>query len=162
MAMAETIYSLEQISDWQSELMDFAKTPRTRFSKKQAVVAMIDEIEAALLAHPYEQVAEKLKALGLDIAPGSLKQYVNAYRREHGTGSVTTAAKRSRKKVKKVKAETKSAKSTDGSGRSAVSVSAGRASQGVEVLEASNGATSRSRKTSDKAPSGFIEMPAEL
>ena len=144
MAMAETIYSLEQISDWQSELMDFAKTPRTRFSKKQAVVAMIDEIEAALEAHPYEQVAEKLKALGLDIAPGSLKQYVNAYRREHGTGSVATAAKRSRKKVKKVKAETKA---TDTTGRSAVPVATGKSSQGVEVLETSNGAASRSRKS---------------
>ena len=159
MAMAETIYSLEQISDWQSELMDFAKTPRTRFSKKQAVVAMIDEIEAALEAHPYEQVAEKLKALGLDIAPGSLKQYVNAYRREHGTSPVTTAAKRSRKKAKKKKAETKA---TDRTGRSAVPVAAGKASQGVEVLETSNGAASRSRKSLEKVPSGFIEMPAEL
>ena len=157
--MAETIYSLEQISDWQSELMDFAKTPRTRFSKKQAVETMIDEIEAALEAHPYEQVAEKLKALGLDIAPGSLKQYVNAYRREHGTGPLTTAAKRSRKKAKKKRLETKA---TDRTGRFAVPVAAGKSSQGVEVLETSNGAASRSRKSLEKVPSGFIEMPAEL
>ncbi|MBE9063187.1 hypothetical protein [cf. Phormidesmis sp. LEGE 11477] len=159
--MAETIYSLEQISGWQSELMDFAKTPRTRFSKKQAVVAMIDEIEAALEAHPYEQVAEKLKALGLDIAPGSLKQYVNAYRREHGTGSVTTAAKRSRKKAKQKKAEMKA---TEGAGRSAVSVSARRASQEGEVLETSNnsGVASRVRKVPEKAPDGFLEMAEDL
>ena len=159
MAMAETIYSLEQISDWQSELMDFAKTPRTRFSKKQAVVAMIDEIEAALEAHPYEQVAEKLKALGLDIAPGSLKQYVNAYRREHGTSPVPTAAKRSRKKAKKKKSETKA---TDRTGRSAVPMATGKASQDIEALETSNGAASRTRKIAEKVPSGFIEMPAEL
>ena len=82
--MTEEIYSKEQINDWQSQLKEFAKTPRTRFSKKQAVEVMIDEIEAALEAHPYEQVAEKLRAVGFDIAPGSLKQYVNAYRRERG------------------------------------------------------------------------------
>ena len=158
--MAETIYSLEQISDWQSELMDFAKTPRTRFSKKQAVVAMIDEIEAALEAHPYEQVAEKLKALGLDIAPGSLKQYVNAYRREHGTGPVPTAAKRSRKKAKQKKAETRV---TEGAGRSAVSVSAGGASRDGKVLETSNSSVaSRVRKAPDRAPDGFLEMAEDL
>ena len=157
--MVETVYSLEQISDWQSELKDFAKTPRTRFSKKQAVEAMIDEIEAALEAHPYDQVAEKLKALGLDIAPGSLKQYVNAYRREHGTGTVATATRCSRKKVKKNKS---AAKATDAKGRSAVPVAAQRSSQNVEGLETSNGVTSRTKKSLDKAPDGFIGMPDEL
>lgn len=157
--MAETVYSLEQINDWQSELKDFAKTPRTRFSKKQAVEALIDEIEAALEAHPYEQVAEKLKALGLDIAPGSLKQYVNAYRREHGTGPVKTGTKRSRKKVKKKKSGTKA---TDVADRSAVSVAAGEAGQDIEDLEPSNGTTSRTRKSFDKAPDGFLEMPEDL
>ena len=157
--MAETVYSLKQINDWQSQIKDFAKTPRTRFSKKQAVEAMIDEIEAALEAHPYDQVAEKLKALGLDIAPGSLKQYVNAYRREHGTGTVATATKRSKKKVQKNKS---AAKATDAKGRSAVPVAAKKFSQDVEGLENSNGAATRTRKSSDKAPSGFVEMPDEL
>ncbi|MBE9063454.1 hypothetical protein [cf. Phormidesmis sp. LEGE 11477] len=158
--MAETIYSLEQISDWQSALMDFAKTPRTRFSKKQAVVAMIDEIEAALEAHPYEQVAEKLKVLGLDIAPGSLKQYVNAYRREHGTGPVPTSAKRSRKKAKKKKPETKA---SNGVGRSAVSVAARRTSQDGEALETSNSSVaSRVRKAPDRTPDGFLEIAEDL
>lgn len=60
---------------------------------------MIDEIELALQTHPYEEVAEQLKGLGLDIAAGSLKQYVNAYRREHGTEVIAPAKKRSRKKA---------------------------------------------------------------
>ena len=157
--MVETVYSLEQINDWQSKLKDFAKTPRTRFSKKQAVEAMIDEIEAALEAHPYDQVAEKLKALGLDIAPGSLKQYVNAYRREHGTGTVATATKRSKKKVQKNKS---AAKATDAKGRSALPVAAKRSSQDVEGLENSNGVATRTKKSFDKVPSGFVEMPDEL
>ena len=84
--MPEPVYSLDQISQWQSQLKGFAKTPRTRFSKKQAVEALIVEIEEALQQHPFDEVAEKLKDWGLDIAAGSLKQYVNAYRREHGTG----------------------------------------------------------------------------
>lgn len=97
--MAETVYSLEQISAWQSHLKGFAKTPRTRFSKKQAVEMMIAEIEEALQTHPYEEVAEQLKGLGLDIAAGSLKQYVNAYRREHGFETPAPAKKRSRRKA---------------------------------------------------------------
>jgi hypothetical protein len=92
--MAEEIYSKEQINDWQTQLKDFAKTPRTRFSKKQAVYAMIDEVEAALESHPYDQVAEKLRESGFDIAAGSLKQYVNAYRREHGSTTKKSSSKR--------------------------------------------------------------------
>lgn len=119
--MAETVYSLEQISAWQSHLKGFAKTPRTRFSKKQAVEAMIDEIEEALKTHPYEEVAEQLKGWGLDIAAGSLKQYVNAYRREHGTEVTAPAKKRSRrtatskaKKTKQRSASQQTASQTDG------------------------------------------------
>ena len=52
--MAEEVYSLEQITDWKSHLKGFAKTPRTRFSKKQVVEAMIDEIEEA---HGWEVIA---------------------------------------------------------------------------------------------------------
>ena len=103
--MAEEIYSKKQINDWQTQLKDFAKTPRTRFSKKQAVYAMIDEVEAALESHPYDQVAEKLREGGFDIAAGSLKQYVNAYRREHGSTAKPSSSRRrstSRKGTKKV------------------------------------------------------------
>lgn len=55
---------------------------------------MIDEIEAALEDHPYEEVAQKLKALGLDISKGLLKQYVNVYRREHDTEPKETTHRR--------------------------------------------------------------------
>ena len=54
------------------------------------------------------RVAEKLKDWGLDIAAGSLKQYVNAYRREHGTGSDNATAKRSGGKPKKSTAKSSS------------------------------------------------------
>ena len=99
--MPETIYSLEQINDWQSKLAVLAEKPRTRFSKKQAVEAMIEQIELALESHPYDEVASSLKQWGLDIAAGSLKQYVNAYRREHLSEVSASARKGSGGKGKK-------------------------------------------------------------
>ena len=100
--MSETVYSITQIEDWHSKLHDFAKTPRTRFSKQQAVVALIDGIEEALQLHPYAEVAEKLQEWGLDITPGSLKQYVNGFRRaqagEHSSSSSSTRRKAAAKK----------------------------------------------------------------
>ena len=98
--MADTVYSRQQVEDWQAQLQDFAKTPRTRFSKKQAVEALIEDIEAALEAHPYDEVAEKLRDWGLDIAAGSLKQYVNAYRKAHNDNAADSSHKRSGKKKK--------------------------------------------------------------
>lgn len=98
---AEKTYSLKDVDDWQSKLKDFARTPRTRFSKKQVIEALIEEIEEALEAHPYEQVAERLKDWGLDIAAGSLRQYVSAYRREHSNETTETTQKRTHSKNKK-------------------------------------------------------------
>ena len=81
--MAEIAYSREQINDWQSGLKDLAKTPRTQFTKQQAVEVMMSEIEEALENHSYAEVSETLRDSGLDISEGLLKQYVNAYRRGH-------------------------------------------------------------------------------
>ena len=118
--MTEAVYSREQIDEWSTKLDELAEKPRTRFSKKQVVEAMIEKIEKALLAHPYDEVAESLKAWGLDISPGSLKQYVNAYRRAHtsgaskarrkrSTGRKGTAAKTGAKKPDKAKPKAKKA-----------------------------------------------------
>lgn len=85
--MTETVYSREQIDEWLTKLDQLAEKPRTRFTKKQVVEAMIETIEKALTTHPYDEVAESLKGWGLDISPGSLKQYVNAYRRAHSSGA---------------------------------------------------------------------------
>lgn len=85
--MTETVYSREQIDGWLTKLDQLAEKPRTRFTKKQVVEAMIENIEKALTTHPYDEVAESLKGWGLDISPGSLKQYVNAYRRAHSSGA---------------------------------------------------------------------------
>ncbi|PZO18182.1 MAG: hypothetical protein DCF25_10150 [Leptolyngbya foveolarum] len=93
--MVEVVYSRNQINHWQSALKDFAKTPRTQFTKKQAVEAMMNEIEEALKNHSYVEVSETLKDSGLDISKGLLKQYVNGYRREH------TSAKRKQSARKK-------------------------------------------------------------
>ncbi|MGB3295699.1 MAG: hypothetical protein WBB01_22170, partial [Phormidesmis sp.] len=79
--MTEAVYSRKQIDEWQTKLAKLAEKPRTRFTKKQAVETLIEQIEQALMSHPYDQVAENMKEWGLDISPGSLKQYVNAYRR---------------------------------------------------------------------------------
>lgn len=92
--MTETVYSREQIDEWLTKLDQLAEKPRTRFTKKQVVEAMIENIEKALTTHPYDEVAESLKGWGLDISPGSLKQYVNAYRRAHASGSSTKARKK--------------------------------------------------------------------
>lgn len=112
--MPETVYSLTQIEDWQSKLHDFAKTPRTRFSKQQAVVALIDVIEEALQLHPYAEVAEKLQEWGLDISSGSLKQYVNAYRREQAgedNGNSSSTRRKSSAKKSSQKKPTATSKS---------------------------------------------------
>lgn len=92
--MTETVYSREQVDEWSSKLDELAEKPRTRFTKKQVVEAMIEKIEKALTTHPYDEVAESLKGWGLDISPGSLKQYVNAYRRAHSSASSTKARKK--------------------------------------------------------------------
>ena len=99
--MSETVYSRKQIEDWQAKLAELAEKPRTRFTKKQAVEALIEQIEQALTAHAYDQVAESLKDWGLDISPGSLKQYVNAYRRAHNPQTAAATRKRSSAKKKK-------------------------------------------------------------
>ena len=158
--MPEQVYSLDQISQWQSQLKGFAKTPRTRFSKKQAVEALIVEIEAALRQHPFDEVAEKLKDWGLDIAAGSLKQYVNAYRREHGTSSDNATAKRSSSKSKKSTAKSSSKRSLSANEKAA---NAGAMnSAGGHSNNAASRAKSRAKAAADKTPSGFLEMAEDL
>ena len=158
--MPEPVYSLNQISQWQSQLKDFAKTPRTRFSKKQAVEALIVEIEEALQQHPFDEVAEKLKDWGLDIAAGSLKQYVNAYRREHGTGSGNATAKRSSSKSKKSTA--KSSKGRSPSANDKAANAGAMNSAGGHSNNAASSAKSRAKAASNKTPSGFLEMDEDL
>ena len=81
--MAEVFYSKEQVDRWQKNLEEIAQEPRTTFTKKQAVEALIETIEMALLTRSYDEVATGLKEWGLEISAGSLKQYVTRYRRSH-------------------------------------------------------------------------------
>ena len=161
--MADSFYVPNQVNDWQSKLTGLAQKPRTRFTKKQAVEAMIEEVELALVSHPYEEVAENLQQWGLDITAGTLKQYVNAYRREHGDDKTTPARKRSSQNDKK--------KKTVSSAASTVQPEKGKAASGRSHL-ASDKATesgdynwtpdfNKSSKANRK-PRRFIDMPEEL
>jgi hypothetical protein len=85
--MAEALYSREQIELWQTKLEAIAQKPRTTFTKKQAVEALIDTIEKALETRSFDEVATGMKEWGLDISAGSLKQYVSRYRRQLSTGA---------------------------------------------------------------------------
>lgn len=156
--MTDTVYSLEQIMGWQSQLKDFAKTARTRFSKKQAVEALIEDIEAALEAHPYDEVSEKLKDWGLDIAPGSLKQYVNAYRREHRGDNGSSARKRSGHKKPTMAGVKQSAAQSQSAARNAAVVDDGNSDLASTTRRAEN----RTKRVENKTPRGFLEMAEDL
>ena len=156
---------MQQIEGWQTQLQAFAKTPRTRFSKRQAVEAMIEEIEAALLSHPYEEVAEKLKDWGLDIAAGSLKQYVNAYRRAQAEETEGTSRKRSGKKSQKRSKKKIASKAAGRSqaGTENASLDSGINSTVNHAANASNNRTdSRTSRSSNRTPDGFLEMAEDL
>lgn len=136
--MAETVYSRKQIEEWEQKLEELANQPRTRFTKKHAVEAMIEKIEKALDAHSYEEVAERLKDWGLEISPGLLKQYVNAYRRSQRSGKSGVSRKNSRKGKK----STASSVKRSGNGKGMPSVSAvgnsvgdSKDSAGVSAIE---------------------------
>lgn len=160
--MSETVYSRKQIDEWQTKLAELADKPRTRFTKKQAVEALIEQIEQALTAHPYDQVAESLKEWGLDISPGSLKQYVNAYRRAHGSGATTATRKRSTGKGrKKAKATGASKRSQSAGSKSAVKTTQADTAAG-DSKTAAGGLRKSNRTTADKTPDGFIEMSEDL
>lgn len=160
--MTETIYSLEQVNDWQSKLADLAQKPRTRFSKKQAVEAMIEQVELALQSHPYDEVADSLKQWGLDIAAGSLKQYVTAYRREHcSEATVPTRKGSGGKGKKKSKAKSSKGRSPSANDKAADAVAANSAASGYSDNAASS-SKNRAKSASDKKPSGFLEMAEDL
>lgn len=156
--MADTVYSLEHIQTVQGKLRAFAQTPRTRFSKQQAVEAIIDDIEAALERHPYDEVAEKLKDWGIDIAAGSLKQYVNAYRREHSDDDTSSARKRSGKKKAKKAPANKSAAQAQ-----AVDDKATHGDDENSALKAdSRRSSNHTQRASNRTPDGFLEMAEDL
>lgn len=98
--MADAVYSREQVERWQEKLEKIAVLPRTTFTKKQVVEALIVSIEKALETRSYEEVAQELAADGLEISAGSLKQYVSKFRRSHKTKPVVTGRKRTAKEKK--------------------------------------------------------------
>lgn len=167
--MAEVVYSIQQIEDWQTQLQAFAKTPRTRFSKRQAVEAMIEDIEAALQSHPYEEVAEKLKDWGLDIAAGSLKQYVTAYRRAQAEETEGTSRKRSGKKSQK-RSKKKTARKAAGRSQAGTENASPDSDVNSTVNNAAdasdnpteNRTNNRTGWTSNRTPDGFLEMAEDL
>jgi hypothetical protein len=96
--MAEALYSREQIELWQTKLEAIAQKPRTTFTKKQAVEALIDTIEKALETRSFDEVATGMKEWGLDISTGSLKQYVSRYRKAHRAANSRKSVSNAKKK----------------------------------------------------------------
>ena len=143
--MAEPVYSRQQIEQWQRKLEEIAQKPRTTFTKKQAVEALIDQIEKALTTRSYEEVAAGLKSWGLEISAGSLKQYVTRHRRAHKTGGKTASRKRAAKPTKAI--------ATQPPRRSPETVPA-KPEPSPPILEAQSIEQIR-------VPSGFLEMDEE-
>lgn len=135
--MAETVYSRDQVEQWQINLEAIASEPRTTFTKRQVVEELIDTIETALESRSYLEVATGLKDWGLDISEGSLKQYVSRYRKAHKTKVASSGKKRA--------------------------VKAGVSE--VDEISAQTVATDESmkaKKAADSKSKGFIEMPEVL
>ena len=144
--MAEDLYSKEQVEQWQQNLEAIAQKPRTTFTKKQVVEALIDTIEQALETRSYDEVADGLKEWGLDISEGSLKQYVTRYRRSHPS---STAASSSRKRSGKSKKKSSAANVVSQTDSAAV------------TTEADKG-KSKEKTTAGSKPSRFVEMDKDL
>jgi hypothetical protein len=87
-------YSSAQLEQWGDQLNDLAQQqPRSR-SKRAAVEELIEPIQQALTRHSYEAVAQQLTEWGLGITPGSMKQYVCQYRRNHNLGRLRKASRK--------------------------------------------------------------------
>ena len=161
--MADSFYVPNQVSDWQSKLTGLAQKPRTRFTKKQAVEAMIEEVELALVSHPYEEVAENLQQWGLDITAGTLKQYVNAYRREHSAEKAAPARKRSSQNDKKKKTVSSVASTVQPEkGKAASGRSHSASNQAAEASDDNWTLNSNQSSKANRKPRRFIDMPDEL
>jgi hypothetical protein len=88
-------YSSEQLEQWGDQLNDLAQQQSRSCSRRAAVEALIEPIQQALIRHSYEAVAQQLTEWGLAITPGSLKQYVCQYRRNHNLGRLHKARRNS-------------------------------------------------------------------
>lgn len=93
--MDDEFFSLEQVEDIQSMLGDMAQQPRTTFTKKQTIEAIIDDIEQALETRSFQEVAEGLTQKGLDVSVAALRQYVSRYRRSQKKTAAGKHKKRS-------------------------------------------------------------------
>jgi len=168
--MADSVYSLEHITTGKGKLREFGLTPRTRFSRQQAVVALIEDFEFALERHPYDEVAEKLKDWGIEITAGTLKQYVNTYRREHCNEDAGSTRKRSgKKKAKKGTSNEAVAMAqsvADGTVDKTAEKTPEKTTNGDDEKSswqsANRSASNRNKRTSNRTPDGFLEMAEDL
>ena len=161
--MADSFYAPNQVHDWQSKLTSLAQKPRTRFTKKQAVEAMIEEVELALVSHPYEEVAENLKQWGLNITAGTLKQYVNAYRREHTAEKAAPARKRSSQNGKQKKTNASAASTGEKEKGKATGGRSHSTSRKATKSDDDNWTADFNQSSkANRKPKNFIDMPEEL
>ena len=149
--MAEPTYSKQQIKAWQQKLEEAALLPRTTFTKRQAVEALIDTIEQALLTRSYGEVAAGLSEWGLDISEGSLKQYVSRYRKTaRAKGTKATARKRTAAATK-----TTTRSPARATGQEVPGTTKGKVAQKDETLATATA----NRKGRAKR---FVQMPEDL
>ena len=102
--MADDSFSLEQVEDIQEMLGEMAQRPRTTFTKKQTIEAIMSHIDQALETRSFQEVADGLTEKGVEVSVGARRQYVSRYRRTQqkacagkGKKRTTAAAKKTAK-----------------------------------------------------------------
>lgn len=148
--MAEAVYSREQVEQWQEKLERIAELPRTTFTKRQVVEALIVSIEKALETRSYDEVAKALEADGLEISAGSLKQYVSKFRHSHKAA----AGAAGRKRVARTKKD--SSNGARATGTAKVAAKKGAARRDAPQVKAPQ------VEPTNRTPDGFLEMPEDL
>lgn len=98
----EKIYNKEDRDKSSLALRELAKQPKTTFTKQEIVESLLEDILEALKNHSYAEVVKTLADTGLEIAEGTLKQYVNRSR-----AKAKTQSKSKTTKTRKHKSESK-------------------------------------------------------
>lgn len=106
--MAEPMDSKQTMKQWQKARFVMAQQPRTTFTKKQVVEALIKDLEAALEKRSYQAVTAGFTEGALDISEGSLKQFVARSRRARNKGQAKGQKKADKKQAKKTNKTAKS------------------------------------------------------
>ncbi len=158
--MTESVYSREQVNDWQQRLTTIAQQPRTTFTKKQVVEELFDTIEQALETRSYQEVADSLEEWGLEISEGSLKQYLSRYRKTHKPKAASSGRKRSALSDNSA-AQDNSSTSQPNAGKSVARSGTSSSAQKATADSAKTG-DKKTKKVAGTKPKNFVQMPEDL